>query len=41
MSGTKKLALVAMAALLTLGGITAAANSADPGVAHAHEWVCC
>jgi hypothetical protein len=41
MSRTKKLALVVMAALLTAGGITAAASSADPGVSQAHEWVCC
>jgi len=41
MSRAKRLALVALAALLTMGGITAAANSADPGAAQAHEWVCC
>jgi hypothetical protein len=41
MSRCKKLALLAVAALLATGGITAAANSAAPGTPQAHEWVCC
>ena len=40
MSRTKKLALVALAALLAVGG-AAAAGSPEPSTIQAHEFACC
>ncbi|WP_017932937.1 hypothetical protein [Nocardioides sp. Iso805N] len=42
MSRTKKLALVALAALLAVCGATAAASSPEPGSLQAtHDFACC
>lgn len=36
-----KIALVALAALLAVGGVTAASSAPEPDSIQAHEFVCC